>query len=33
MIITSQNREINQQVTLKIDLKSNNKLIITKKIF
>ena len=33
MIITSQNREINQQVTLKTDLKSNNKLIITKKIF
>lgn len=33
MIITSQNREINQQVTLKIDLKNNNKLIITKKIF
>jgi len=33
MIITSQNREIKQKVNLKVDLKSNNKLIITKKIF
>lgn len=33
MILTSQNKEINQEVTLKIDLESNNKIIITKKIF
>lgn len=32
MIITSKNREIKQEVSLKIDLKTNTKLIITKKI-
>lgn len=33
IIITSKNREIKQEVSLNIDLKNNNKLIITKKIF
>lgn len=32
MILTSQNKEIKQEVTLKIDLRTNTKLIITKKI-
>ena len=32
MILTSQNKEIKQEVTLKIDLITNTKLIITKKI-
>lgn len=32
LIITYQNKEIKQELTLKIDLKNNNKLIITKKI-
>lgn len=32
MILISQNKEIKQEVTLKIDLRTNTKLIITKKI-
>lgn len=32
MILTSQNKEVKQEVTLKIDLITNTKLIITKKI-
>lgn len=33
MILISQNREVKKGVSLNIDLKNNNKLIITKKIF